>query len=575
MTYTWTMTTYSAVVTTGIYCRPGCGAKPLARNVRTFELPAAAEAAGFRACHRCRPYRVAGPVGSGAPELVCQVVQMIIDGALDDGTEAELAGRVGMSPRHLRRLFLKHLGASPDQLARSRRAHFARRLLDDTDLTVIDIAFASGFGSLRQFNRTMQEVFRASPTDLRSRRRRADRLAADGGLALRLPVLPGYDWDAVRTFLEVRALPGVEVIEGDTYRRTISVGGAPGLLEISPGGEGYLLLRAHLPHWEGLIHVVGRVGRLLGLDTDHAAGAAALRADTVLGAIVRDRPGLAVSGAWSAFEIGVWAILSRGRDPGSVAQWLEAVVTSLGMPVPGLPAGLTHTFPDAEVVTSASLATIGLPTADATAVAALATAIADGNNAAGCGTSVDVLAALPVVDPGSARLPRLPARTARGVPARRCIARCGARGSRPAPFEHQPAPGTDAGAVAAVASAFRGPPDGPWRHPRPPGGTRMTGTKQHPSILPGMTQSTVSERSRAESARRTSYGRRAGGNSVRGPGDRGAEVDPGHAGGREVGDGRGAGPDHHGYRQWPGRQLGDRVQVDQTGHEQAVRTCAA
>jgi len=398
MTYTWTMTTYSAVVTTGIYCRPGCGAKPLARNVRTFELPAAAEAAGFRACHRCRPYRVAGPVGSGAPELVCQVVQMIIDGALDDGTEAELAGRVGMSPRHLRRLFLKHLGASPDQLARSRRAHFARRLLDDTDLTVIDIAFASGFGSLRQFNRTMQEVFRASPTDLRSRRRRADRLAADGGLALRLPVLPGYDWDAVRTFLEVRALPGVEVIEGDTYRRTISVGGAPGLLEISPGGEGYLLLRAHLPHWEGLIHVVGRVGRLLGLDTDHAAGAAALRADAVLGAIVRDRPGLAVPGAWSAFEIGVWAILSRGRDPGSVAQWLEAVVTSLGTPVPGLPAGLTHTFPDAEVVTSASLATIGLPTDDATAVAVLATAIADGNNAAGCGTSVDVLAALPVVD---------------------------------------------------------------------------------------------------------------------------------------------------------------------------------
>src|SRR5690349_1028700 len=104
------MTTYSAVVTTGIYCRPGCGARPLAENTRTFELAAAAEAAGFRACLRCRPYRVAGPVGSDAPELVCQAVQLIIEGALDDGgTEAELAERIGLSARHLRRLFLKHL----------------------------------------------------------------------------------------------------------------------------------------------------------------------------------------------------------------------------------------------------------------------------------------------------------------------------------------------------------------------------------------------------------------------------------------------------------------------------------
>jgi AraC family transcriptional regulator, regulatory protein of adaptative response / DNA-3-methyladenine glycosylase II len=398
MAYIYVMTTYSAVVTTGIYCRPGCGARPLAKNTRTFELPAAAEAAGFRACRRCRPYRVATPIGSDAPEVVCQAVQMIIDGALDDGTEAALAGRVGVSSRHLRRLFLKHLGASPDQLARSRRAHFARRLLDDTDLTVLDIAFASGFGSLRQFNRTMREVFRASPTELRNRRHRSDRLVADGGLALRLPILPGYDWDAVRTFLAVRALPGVEAIEGDTYRRTITVDGAPGVLEISPGGDGHLLLRAHLPYWEGLIHVVDRVGRLLGIDTDHTAGVVALSADPVLGTMVRDRPGLAVPGAWSPLEIGVRAILSRGRAPGLVAHWLEAMVTSLGTPVHGLPGGLTHTFPDAAVVTSASLTAIGLPTADATAVAALAATVADGHSALRYGTSLDALAALPGID---------------------------------------------------------------------------------------------------------------------------------------------------------------------------------
>jgi AraC family transcriptional regulator, regulatory protein of adaptative response / DNA-3-methyladenine glycosylase II len=370
------MTSYSAVVTTGIYCRPGCGAKPLAANVRTFEHAAAAEAAGFRACHRCRPYRVAGPIACGAPELVCHVVQLIIDGALDNGgTEQDLATRVGMSARHVRRLFDSHLGATPDQLARSRRAHFARRLLDDTDLTVIDVAFASGFGSLRQFNRAMRDVFGASPTDLRGRRRRADRLAADGGLELRLPVPAGYDWDAMRTFLAARAVPGAEAVSGVTYRRTISVAGAPGLLEVMPGGPGHLLLRVHLPYWEGLIHLVGRVGQLLGADLDYSGAVTALRADPVLGPLIRRRPGLAVPGAWTAFEVGVWAILSRDGDAESLARGLQALVTGLGTPVPGLPDGLTHVFPAPDVVSVAGLAAAGLPEADATAVAGLAAAL--------------------------------------------------------------------------------------------------------------------------------------------------------------------------------------------------------
>jgi AraC family transcriptional regulator, regulatory protein of adaptative response / DNA-3-methyladenine glycosylase II len=346
------MTTYSAVVTTGIYCRPGCAAKPLARNVRTFDHPAAAEAAGFRACYRCRPYRVAGPVPASAPELVCEAVQQIIGGAMDDGgTEAALAARIGMSARHLRRLFVMHLGVTPDQLARSRRAHFARRLLDDTDLSVTDLAFAAGFGSLRQFNRAMREVFRASPTELRRRRRRADRLAADGGLTLRLPVVPGYDWDAMRAFLAGRLVPGVEAVDGDTYRRTITMAGVPGLLEVSPGREDCLLLRAHLPYWEGLIHLVDRAGQLLGVDFGHSAGVAA--------------------GAWSPFEAGVSAILSGRPDRDRL---LEAFVGQLGTPVPGLPEGLTHTFPDPATVTSDRLAPIGLDQAGTNAIAALASA---------------------------------------------------------------------------------------------------------------------------------------------------------------------------------------------------------
>lgn len=272
------MTTYSAVRTTGIYCRPGCGAKPLAENVQTFELAAAAEAAGYRACLRCRPYRVAGTVADDAPELVCRAVQLIIGGALDEADESALGARLGLSPRHLRRMFNDHLGVTPDQFARSRRAHFARRLLDDSELTIADVAFASGFGSLRQFNRAMREVFRSTPRELRERRRRTDRLVADGGLVLRMPFTPPYDWDAMVGFLAERATPGVESVVDGIYRRTIGLDGEPGLLEIAPGGADHLLLRAHLPYWEGVIHVVERAARLVGLETEPLLAAAQLAA---------------------------------------------------------------------------------------------------------------------------------------------------------------------------------------------------------------------------------------------------------------------------------------------------------
>jgi methylphosphotriester-DNA--protein-cysteine methyltransferase len=173
---------FTAVVTTGIYCQPACSARPRAENTRTFPLAAAAEAAGYRACLRCRPYRYPQTIEWEAPEFVCRGVRLILEGALDRGNEDDLARRLGISARHLRRLFMAHLGVTPDGLARSARAHFARRLLDDTDLSVTEIAFASGFQSLRQFNRACLEVFHDSPRRLRGRRRKADRLVADGGL---------------------------------------------------------------------------------------------------------------------------------------------------------------------------------------------------------------------------------------------------------------------------------------------------------------------------------------------------------------------------------------------------------
>lgn len=349
------MTVYSAVVTTGIYCRPGCGARPLADNVRTFTLAASAEAAGFRACLRCRPYRLVGSVPWDAPEQVCRAIQLIIDGALDDGgTEAALAARLGWSGRHLRRMFQEHLGLTPDQLARSRRTHFARRLLDDTDLAVADIAFAAGFGSLRQFNRAMRETFRDTPNALRGRRRRADRLVTDGGLAIRLGFTGPYDWDAMLAHLEARHIPGVEVIDvaERCYRRVVMLDGDPGVLEVRPGGADHLLMVAHLPYWEGLIHVVERIRQALGLGGDPDA-TRYLATDLLLAPLLRARPGLAVPGAWAPFEVGVRAAIRGRHGRAETTDLLARLVKQHGADVPGLPHGLTHAFPSAETLAEA------------------------------------------------------------------------------------------------------------------------------------------------------------------------------------------------------------------------------
>lgn len=367
-------TTYSAVRTTGIYCRPGCGGRPNAQNVDPYLHAAAAEAAGFRACYQCRPYRTSDlEVWVDGPELVCRAVRLVVDGALDGATEEELGARLGVSARHLRRLFVEHLGVTPDQLARSRRAHFARRLLDDTDLTFTDIAFAAGFGSVRQFNRTMQEVFQAAPKELRERRRKADRLAADGGLVLRLPHRTPFDWPALLGWFGDRAIAGVEAVDGDTYRRTIVIDGDPGVIEVGPGGDDHLLLTAHLPHWEELSHVVRRVRRTFDLDTDPELVGEAL------GALTEARPGLRVPGTWDGFEVGVRAILGQQVSVAGATTLAGRLIGRLGTPVPGLEAlGLSHTFPSPEVVAGSDLDGLGLTGARIGALQGFAAAVRDG-----------------------------------------------------------------------------------------------------------------------------------------------------------------------------------------------------
>jgi AraC family transcriptional regulator, regulatory protein of adaptative response / DNA-3-methyladenine glycosylase II len=285
---------------------------------------------------------------------------------------------VAMSQRHLRRLFTEHLGVTPDQLAQSRRAHFARRLLDDTDLTVADIAFASGFGSLRQFNRTMRVVFRASPIELRDRRRRSDRLVADGGLMMRLPFLPPYAWNHMLGFLAQRAVPGVESVSDGVYRRTISLDGAPGVLEVHPGGHDHLLLRAHLPYWEGLIHVVERVSRMVGTDVDTSPAVQHLTHDPVIGPLLGTYPGLRVPGAWGPLEIAVHAIIAQHNNLDDTQRHLGALVRHCGQPVPGLEHQLAHLFPSAQVLSATDLDPTGIPPSAAQSTQDLATKLCAG-----------------------------------------------------------------------------------------------------------------------------------------------------------------------------------------------------
>lgn len=317
---------------------------------------------------------------NAVPELVCRGVQLVLGGALDGGTEAGLGARLGVSPRHLRRLFEKHLGASPDQLARSRRAHFARRLLDDTDLTITEIAFAAGFGSVRQLNRASREIFRETPGELRARRRLADRLVADGGLKLRLYHETPLAWDVMLNYFAARAISGVEHVSEGTYRRTVVIDGDPGVIELSKGGPDHLVLRAHLPHWEGLIHHVQRARAIFNLDADLSQINFQLGTDPVVGSLIRACPGLRPPGTWDPFETGVRAIIGQQVSVAAANTIAGRIVDRHGTPVAGLrQLGLTHLFPTAGALLDADLKGLGLTHARQGAIRAFARGIADGH----------------------------------------------------------------------------------------------------------------------------------------------------------------------------------------------------
>ncbi len=356
------------------------------QHVTKYRLAAAAEAAGYRACLRCRPYRSPDALDWSGPELVCRGVQLILGGALDGGTEAELGTRLGVSARHLRRLFSAHLGVTPDGLARSARTHFARRLLDETDLSVSEVAFAAGFGSVRQFNRACRDVFQDAAAGA-ARTPPAERPPGRRGRASACACRTTACSTGARSlgYFEARAIPGVESVSGETYRRTIVAGGEPGVLELLPGGDDHLLLRVHLA-------ALGRAdARRRARAPDRqprrrhgGADRAQLGDDPVVGPLLRKRPGLRVPGTWDPYETGVRAILGQQVSVAGANTLAGRLVERLGTPVPGLDRfGLTHACSRRrETLAEADLADLGLTGARAEAVRSFARAVAEDDDPA-------------------------------------------------------------------------------------------------------------------------------------------------------------------------------------------------
>jgi AraC family transcriptional regulator of adaptative response / DNA-3-methyladenine glycosylase II len=367
---------FTCVKTTGIYCRPVCPARPpKPENCLFLPSAAAAQQAGFRPCLRCRP-ESAPDLGAwrGASATVSRALRLIEDGALDEGDLDNLALRLGIGERQLRRLFARHLGASPVAVAQTRRVLLARQLIHQTALPMTQVALASGFGSVRRFNETFQTLYDRPPGDLR---RHSAVRPSDPGISLLLPYRPPYDWDSMLAFLEIRALPGMETVRGGVYRRVIRLNGETATLAVSHVPErASLRVEVRLVALNLLPVVIARVRRMFDLAADPAAIGQVLAQDPSLAPLVAARPGLRAPGGWSDFEIAVRAVLGQQVSLKAAIGLTAKLVQTLGPPVDTGIEGLDRAFPAPDQVTPGAAAGLPIPRARAAALAGLAAAAA-------------------------------------------------------------------------------------------------------------------------------------------------------------------------------------------------------
>ena len=369
-----------AVTSTRIYCRPGCPSRlPRRSNVRFYPHAAAAEAAGFRACLRCRPEVVPGHPGSlGTSATVGRALRLIAEGALDGTSLTVFAGRLGVGSRHLTRLFRSHLGVPPGEVARLRRVQFARQLLDDTGLTVAEVAFAAGFGSLRRFNEAVREAFGVPPGELRARGRP---LPGGAVLRVRIPYRPPLDFEALLSHFSARAVPGVERVEAGRYLRTVSTADGPAVVEVSRvPGRAALSVRLEPPRPAVLLDVLTRVRRLMDLDADPKAIVARLGPDPLVGGAVRARPGLRVPGAWDSYELLVRAVLGQQVSVAAATRLAGRLAERFGEPLGplALGGGLTRLFPRADRLASLDPSELPMPRAGAETLVRISAAVVRG-----------------------------------------------------------------------------------------------------------------------------------------------------------------------------------------------------
>ncbi|WP_436526417.1 AlkA N-terminal domain-containing protein [Actinoplanes sp. HUAS TT8] len=380
---------YTAVRTTGIYCRPSCPAvTPKRQNVTFYVSAAAAQRGGFRACRRCRPDAAPGsPEWDARADTVGRAMRLIGDGVVDREGVTGLATRLGYTERHLNRMLTTELGAGPLALARAQRAQTARILVETTDLGLAEIAFAAGFGSVRQFNDTMLEVYAQSPSRLREKRPVARGEA--GVINLRLAYRAPLHSASLLEFLGARTLPGVDEVDGTTYRRGLVLPHGSGSVALRPADR-WVFATLRLDDVRDLAPAVARCRRLFDLDADPDAVDAMLGADPALAGAVAAEPGVRVPRAVDGFEMAVRAVVGQQVSVSGARTTLGRIVRAaaeVGGPAEVGPSGpapapaSTHQligFPPAAVIADLPDAAFGMPTARRATIRALATAVADG-----------------------------------------------------------------------------------------------------------------------------------------------------------------------------------------------------
>ena len=378
---------FVGVKTTGIYCRPICPAvAPKSENVNFFPTAAAAGEAGFRPCLRCRPECAPGtPAWNGTSTTVQRGLRLISKGALDDGSIETLAERLGVTSRHLRRLFTQHLGASPLAVAHTQRLHFAKRLIDQTTLPLSHVAVAAGYGSVRRFNDTFKKTYGRSPRELR--RQNDDDFDGSAALTVRLSCSAPFDWPALLAFFRDRATPGVEAVHDDAYLRTVSLDGRVGVIECRyDESRQAIALSLHGIETVQTFQVAQRTREMLDLDAPIARIADVLGTDKQLRILLRSNPGIRVPGAWDGFELTVRAILGQQVSVKAATTLAGRVAERYGEPVQ-LPAslgensgagGLVRLFPTPAKLARARFNDMGLVTSRIETIRRVARAVVDG-----------------------------------------------------------------------------------------------------------------------------------------------------------------------------------------------------